>query len=134
VEAALRKDITRARDEIEAKQDQEVRHFAETAAAIRQKVHEVELWTANTFLRRDSFYKAQEDLKAEMKALGDKIDARLERRRRRSTGRGEIRNARARSHRPSFRACTSWSEPSNAPISSQQVTFLDGSLIASCAV
>jgi hypothetical protein len=79
VETALRKDITRARDEIEAKQDQELRHFAETAAAIRQKVHEVELWTANTFLRRDSFYKAQEDLKAEMKALGDKIDARLER-------------------------------------------------------
>jgi hypothetical protein len=42
-------------------------------------VHEVELWTANTFLHRDSVYKAQEDLKAEMKALGDKIDARLER-------------------------------------------------------
>jgi hypothetical protein len=79
VEAALRKDITRSRDEIEAKQDQQVRHFAENLAALRQRLHEVELWTANTFLRRDSFYKAQEELKAEMKALGDKIEARLER-------------------------------------------------------
>jgi len=79
VEAALRRDITQARDEIEARQDREVRTVGDSVAALRQKLHEVELWTANTFLRRDSFYKAQEELKAEMKTLGERLEARLER-------------------------------------------------------
>jgi hypothetical protein len=79
VEAALRIDIKQSRDEIEEKQERVSRDFGEAVAAIRQKLHEVELWTANTFLRRDSFYKVQEELKTEMKALGDKIETRLER-------------------------------------------------------
>lgn len=79
VEAALRTDIKQSRDEVEQKQDRVSREFGETVTAIRQKLHDVELWTANTFLRRDSFDRAQEDIKAEMKALGDKLEARLER-------------------------------------------------------
>ncbi|MGE3150338.1 MAG: hypothetical protein AB7K04_14870 [Pseudorhodoplanes sp.] len=79
VEAALRADINQSRDEIERKQERATREFGESAAAIRQKVHEVELWAANTFVRRDSFDKAQEDLKKEMKTIGDKLEARLER-------------------------------------------------------
>lgn len=90
VETSLRKDITRSRDEIEvhygqevqrleAKQEQDVRNFCVTIAAIRQKGHEIELFAANTFMRRESFYKMQEELKAYIKAIGDKIDQRLDR-------------------------------------------------------
>lgn len=79
VESALRKDITHARDEIEAKLDQEVRHFGETIAAIRQKVADVELYAANNYVRRDGFYKVQEEIKAELAKVVEKLEKRLER-------------------------------------------------------
>lgn len=90
VEAALRKDIARARDEIEAKHDQEresihvkldqdARHFGETIAAIRQKVADVELYAANHYVRRDGFYKVQEEIKSELAKVVEKIEKRLER-------------------------------------------------------
>ena len=77
VEAALRKDITRSRDEIEAKQDQQMRDFSERFSGLEKKVHEVELWTANTFIRRESFYKIKDEITGEMKALGERLEARL---------------------------------------------------------
>lgn len=79
VESALRKDITDSRDEIEEKQRQHSREFGETVAAIRQKVADVELYGANNYVRREGFYKVQEALTADIKAMGDKIELRLSR-------------------------------------------------------
>lgn len=50
------------------------REFGETAAAIRQKVNEVELFCRDTFLRQESFYKANDETRIEIRALGDKMD------------------------------------------------------------
>lgn len=77
VEKALRSDINKARDEIEEKQQQSVHDFGETIAAIRQKLSDVELYAANNYVRRDGFYKVQEMLTSDIRALGDKIEARF---------------------------------------------------------
>ncbi len=77
VETALREAINSSKTEVEEKQDRSTHDFGETVAAIRQKLHDVELWASNTFMRRDSFYKVQEEIKLDMTKLGDRIDARL---------------------------------------------------------
>lgn len=79
LEVRLRGDISKARDEIEMRQDQHSREFGETIAALRQKVADVELYAANNYVRRDGFYKVQEQLTADIKALGLEIKGRLER-------------------------------------------------------
>ena len=77
VEKALRDDINKSRDEIEEKQERAVHDVGETIAAIRQKLADVELYAANNYVRRDGFYKVQEMLTADIRALGDKIEARF---------------------------------------------------------
>lgn len=79
LEVALRSDISKARDEIEQKQDTHSREFGETVAAMRQKIADVELYAANNYVRRDGFYKVQELLESSIRSLGDKIEKRLER-------------------------------------------------------
>lgn len=59
--------------------DKTTREFGEVALAIRQKITEVELFCRDTYVRRDGFYKVQENFETSIRALGDKIDARLER-------------------------------------------------------
>lgn len=51
----LKDAIAKSRDEIEERQDRISRDFGETAAAIRQKVHEIETWARDEFVRKDSF-------------------------------------------------------------------------------
>lgn len=77
VEKALRGDIAESRDEVERKQDRHSQEFGETVAAIRQKVADVELYAANNYVRRDGFYKVQEQMTSDIRALGDKIEARF---------------------------------------------------------
>lgn len=79
LEIALRSDIGKARDEIESRQDGHSREFGETIAALRQKVGEVELYGANNYVRRDGFYKVQDNLEGSIRSLGDELKARLER-------------------------------------------------------
>lgn len=79
LEIALRGDIEKARDEIEVRQDTKTHEFGETIAAIRQKVADVELYAANNYVRRDGFYKVQENLEGSIRALGDELKSRLER-------------------------------------------------------
>lgn len=63
-----------------------IRHeFGETGAAIRQKIHEVETWSRDTFVRKESFEQALRRIESSMdKAVGsmnktvDRIDARVE--------------------------------------------------------
>ncbi len=77
VEASLRKDITAAKEEVEGKQDNHSREFGETIAAIRQKIADVELYGSNNYVRRDGFYKVQEQFSADIRGLGDRIEARF---------------------------------------------------------
>jgi hypothetical protein len=77
VQLNLTEKISAARMEIEEKQDTHVRQFGETIAAIRQKVADVELYSANNYIRREGFYKVQEKLTDDITALGNKIEARL---------------------------------------------------------
>lgn len=77
MEAGLREAIAKSRDEIEERQDRMMREFGETAQAIRQKVHQVETWARDEFVRREDFDKVSGDLASALDRLGDKIEARL---------------------------------------------------------
>lgn len=55
------------------------REVGETFAALRTKVQEVELFSRDTFMRRDSAGKMQDALQSDFRSLGEKIDNRLER-------------------------------------------------------
>lgn len=57
----------------------QAREFGETVSAVRLKVQEVELFSRDTFLRRVSFYKAQENMEASLSKFAEKIETRLER-------------------------------------------------------
>lgn len=74
------------RDAIDAhkeKYDQELdslgRSFGETAAALRQKVHEVETWARDEFVRKGSFEGAVNRLERTVGDQFTKLEARLER-------------------------------------------------------
>ena len=53
------------------------REFGETGNALRQKMHEMETWNRDTFLRRQSFYDATKEMGADIKRLLDQV-ARME--------------------------------------------------------
>jgi (p)ppGpp synthase/HD superfamily hydrolase len=78
VEAALRKDINDAREDIESKQERQSREFGETVAAIRQKVHDVEMYAANNYVRLDGFYKVRDELREDIRELGVQLNKRLD--------------------------------------------------------
>lgn len=51
----------------------------EIAAALRQKITEVELFNRDTFMRRDSFYEAMKGYGADIRDQFGKVEQRLER-------------------------------------------------------
>lgn len=80
VEVALNSAINLARADIEDKQAQSIREFGETAAALRQKIHDVEVWTSNTlhgFLRTEAFNRIHDGLSTNLQQFSDRIDTRL---------------------------------------------------------
>jgi hypothetical protein len=79
MEVSLSNKITRTRAEIEERQDRQSREVGETVAAVREKINQVELYCRDTFVRRDGFYKVRDELAVDIKTLGEKIEARLER-------------------------------------------------------
>lgn len=90
VEKAIIEQIVRTKEEIEEKLaderrqfdlvlDRTRRDFGETAAALRTKIQEVELFTRDTFMRRDSFYEVARQQQIENKSAWDRIEKRLER-------------------------------------------------------
>lgn len=78
MEASLRKAISDSKLDIELRQDDMRREFGETVAAVRQKLHDVELYASSNYIRSDSFYLVKSELSAEIKALGEKLDSRIE--------------------------------------------------------
>ena len=79
MEQTLRKAIEDSKSEVEARQDKSIQDFGETAAALREKIREVELYCRDTFMRRDSFYEANKANGEALNSLGTEIKARLER-------------------------------------------------------
>lgn len=77
--ADLRKAINESRDEIEAKQDVMQREFGETAAALRTKIHQVETWARDEFVRKSSFDNGLSRVEKMIESQFSKTDARLER-------------------------------------------------------
>lgn len=73
LEGSLRKAIEDSRKEIDDRIDVQAREFGETVAALRQKIHEIELHAANNFVRRDGFYKVKEELSAELRSFHDEV-------------------------------------------------------------
>lgn len=86
VEGELRDVLTSHRNELDAELDSARRECGEGLQAIRQKIHEFEIWSRDTYVRRDSFYKVADTFQSDMKAMGsdlksqlEKIDGKLER-------------------------------------------------------
>jgi hypothetical protein len=79
LDVSLREAITKARDEVEDRQDSITREYGEAVAAIREKVTQVELWGRDNYVRRDGFYKVRDEIAADVKSLRIEIVNRLER-------------------------------------------------------
>ena len=75
--ASINKQIATHRMEIDAEFATMRKEFGETAAAIRAKVTEVELWSRDNFVKRGSFEQAMERMEKNVASLGDRIEARL---------------------------------------------------------
>lgn len=57
-----------------------LRHeFGETGAAIRQKIHDVETWNRDTFVRKESFELVVNRIEKSMEKLGDRFEEKLDR-------------------------------------------------------
>lgn len=52
--------------------------FGETAAALRQKIHEIETWNRDTFVRKESFDLVISRMETAMNKAMDKIESRIE--------------------------------------------------------
>lgn len=79
IEKALREAINESRDEIEDKQDRMTREFGETVQAIRNKVHEVETWARDEFVRKGSFDNGMGRVEKMLGDQFDRIEARIDR-------------------------------------------------------
>lgn len=55
------------------------REFGETGIALRQKMHEMEMWGRDNNLQKSSFYKAISTVDTSIKDLSEKIDRQIER-------------------------------------------------------
>jgi hypothetical protein len=56
-----------------------IRHeFGETASAIRQKIHDVETWNRDTFVRKESFEMVVSRIEKSIEKWGDRFDEKLD--------------------------------------------------------
>lgn len=90
VEISLREHIDASKQIAETRLDREAKNFGETVTALRSGVNidfqelrkeltEEQKFVRDTFMRRDSFYKVQEALQNDIRALGAELKGRLER-------------------------------------------------------
>jgi hypothetical protein len=75
----LQRDIARLDRDAIARGDTYRQEFGETASAIRQKLHDVEVFTRDHFVSKDSFELVVGRLEKSIEKLGDKIEDKLER-------------------------------------------------------
>lgn len=50
------------------------REFGEMGSALRTKIHEVEVYTRDTFVRQDGFEEFRKELREDMRSIMDKLD------------------------------------------------------------
>ena len=79
MEGRLRRDLNELKTELETRQDATARNNGEGLSALRQKMHEVEIWVRDTFVRRDSFLAVISEVKTGLNDLGTRLEKRLER-------------------------------------------------------
>ena len=90
VEMSLHKYIDQSKKDTEERVERQKREFGETVAAIRagvnldmtairKEISEEQKFTRDTFMRRESFYKVQETLQQDFRALGAELKGRLDR-------------------------------------------------------
>jgi len=86
VERDLKTEIAKLRAEISEKQDRSENNVGDALRAMREHTHSIEkaalefrAVAAETYMRRDSYHKASDELKREVGAGLDKIEKRLER-------------------------------------------------------
>jgi len=79
MQAELQKSVKELKDDIDERSERHNKDYGATAAAIRQRVHELELHVANNFMRRDSFYQVNGENAQKIEAAFKRIDTRLER-------------------------------------------------------
>lgn len=71
--------INSLRDELEQRQDSLMRDIGETIAALRQKLHQTEIWSRDTFVRRETFISVLGENKTSLVELGERLEKRLDR-------------------------------------------------------
>lgn len=79
IKDAVRAEVASHKEKIDLELDALGRSFGETAAAIRQKVHDIETWSRDEFVRKGSFENVMTRMEKTGGAQFDKIEARLER-------------------------------------------------------
>lgn len=79
LETSLKQSMTDLKADIDERSDRYAKDYGETAAAIRTKMHEIELDMAKHYMRHDSFYQANSENKDNIEAAFKRIDIRLER-------------------------------------------------------
>lgn len=86
LEKAIHSEISELRKEIGEKQSRSETNVGDALNGIRQRMHDLELAAerqrangAETYMRRDSYYKASEELKKDMNAGFDRLERRLDR-------------------------------------------------------
>lgn len=75
--AAINKTITDHRTEIDGEFVIIRKETGELGAALRQKLTDIELWSRDNFVRRDSFASTMERVERNIKDMGDRIETRL---------------------------------------------------------
>lgn len=79
IEANLRQDMTatvaKLTETMRDEHDDAMRSAGEGVAALRTKVHEVELWTRDNFVRRSDFSQVIDGVTRSIEGLGVRVDA-----------------------------------------------------------
>lgn len=74
----LRKDISRLEREAMARGDSYRQEFGETAAAIRQKMHDVEVFTRDHFVSKDSFEAVVGRFERTIEKMTDRLETKFD--------------------------------------------------------
>jgi hypothetical protein len=87
IRIAVSEAIEQHRQDFDARLVTAERATGEGMAALRTKLHEIELWARDTFVRRDSFLAVTNEIKGGLADLGNAIGRRLDRIENRMMGR-----------------------------------------------
>jgi len=79
IASTIEEKILMFKEKIDLEIDAGRREVGEVVTAIRTKIHDVELYMRDNYVRRDTFTKLFESMQKDMQNLGERIFVRLER-------------------------------------------------------